>query len=194
MKIICRFVPALLLAAPMFAQTPSPAEKPSPIVINSGRISPAYPMPYAPASAAEIKTVLDRVLGYLETASPVRVINRDTREAVTDLTHLPPQVAFDRTDFLITSYEWGVTYCGMLQVAQATGDERFKNYVAERVTAIAAVAAHMRTQPAPASEPVGAQRMFVLRPVLAPRSLDDSGSQPSHSDGWFRGEKGGAVD
>ncbi|HEY4245376.1 MAG TPA: glycoside hydrolase family 88 protein [Lacunisphaera sp.] len=176
MKIISRFVPALLFAVPVFAQSVAPAEKPNPILINSGRISPAYPMAYEPASVAEIKTVLDRVLGYLETASPVRVINRDTREAVTDLAHLPPQVAFDRTDFLITSYEWGVTYCGMLQTAEATGDLRYKNYVAERVGVIATVAAHLRTQPAPASEPVGAQRMFVLRPVLAPRSLDDSGS------------------
>ena len=176
MKNTVRLFSALLLIAPAFAQTPSPPEKPGPIVINSGRISPAYPMAYTPAPVAQIKTVLDRVLGYLETASPVRVINRDTHETVTDLAHLPPQVAFDRTDFLITSYEWGVTYCGMLQVAEATKDARYKNYVSDHVAAIATVAAHLRAQPAPASEPVGAQRMLALRPVLAPRSLDDSGS------------------
>jgi len=171
-----RYLLAGLLAVPAFAQTSSSPEKPSPIVINSGRISPAYPVAYPPASTVEIKTVLDRVLGYLETASPVRVINRDTHAIVTDLAHLPPQVAFDRTDFLITSYEWGVTYSGLLQAAEVTGDVRYKNYVSDHVAAIAMVAAHLRTQPAPATEPVGAQRMFALRPVLAPRSLDDSGS------------------
>jgi len=79
-----RYLLAGLLAVPAFAQTSSSPEKPSPIVINSGRISPAYPVAYPPASTVEIKTVLDRVLGYLETASPVRVINRDTHAIVTD--------------------------------------------------------------------------------------------------------------
>jgi rhamnogalacturonyl hydrolase YesR len=104
------------------------------------------------------------------------VINRDTKELVTDFAHLPPNVAFDRTVFLITSYEWGVTYSGMLLAAEATGDVRYKNYTADRVAAIATVAAHLRAQPALPTEPAGPQRMFLLRPVLAPQSLDDAGS------------------
>jgi rhamnogalacturonyl hydrolase YesR len=177
MKNTFRILPALFLAAPLFAQTPAPIAAPlSPVVINSGRIPPAYPMPYAPASVADIKAVLDRVLDYLETASPIRVIDRDTHAPVTDLTHLPANPAFDRTDFLIASYEWGVTYCGMLQAAEATGDTRFRNYAADRVSAIAMVAAHLRAQPALTTEPTGPQRMTALRPVLAPQSLDDSGS------------------
>jgi rhamnogalacturonyl hydrolase YesR len=95
---------------------------------------------------------------------------------VTDLTNLPPNPAFERTDFLLTSYEWGVTYAGMLHVAEMTGDGRFKDYTAARLSAVAAVAARLRTQPAPADEPTGPQRMFALRSVLAPRSLDDSGA------------------
>ena len=117
------------------------------------------------------------MLGYLEVASPIKVINRDTKEPVTDLTKLPPNVAFDRTDFLITSYEWGVTYAGMLQAAAVTGDRRYYDYAASRLHAIATVAAHLRAQPAPAGSDVpGPQRMFALRPVLNPQSLDDSGA------------------
>ena len=176
-----RVTAGLLFALPLLAQTPAPAaaETPAPAVINPGRIPPAYPTPYAPASAEEIKTVLGRVLGYLECASPikvVKVIDRDTREPVSDLTRLSGTVAFDRTDFLITSYEWGVTYSGMLLAAEVTGDIRYRDYVASRLHAIATVAAHLKTLPPPTTEATGPQRMFALRPVLRPQSLDDSGS------------------
>ncbi len=166
----------ILLALPLLALTPDSAVVPTPSTINSGRLPAGYPVPYGPASVEEIKSVLGRILGYLETASPVKIINRDNHEPVTDFAHLPTDVAFERTDFLITSYEWGVTYCGMLLAAEATGDEHFKDYAATRITAIATVAAHLRAQPAPPTELTGPQRMLALRPVLAPQSLDDAGS------------------
>jgi len=156
------------------APVASPAPVPSPV--SPTRLPPAYPVPYAPASAEEIKVVLDRVLGYLETASPIKVINRDTREPVTDLTKLPANVAFDRTDFLITSYEWGVCYAGMLRAGEVTKDSRYLEYAGSRLHAIATVAAHLRAQPAPATEVPGPQRALALRPVLKPQSLDDSGA------------------
>ncbi|HET7536062.1 MAG TPA: glycoside hydrolase family 88 protein, partial [Candidatus Didemnitutus sp.] len=138
---------------------------------------PAYPVPYAPATPEEIKGVLDRVLGYLETASAVKVVNRDTKEAVTDLAHLPANVALGRTDFLLTSYEWGVTYNGMLLAAEVTGDARYRDYTATRLHAIATVAAHLKQNTKPGEEPApGPQRMLLLRGVISPRSLDDSGA------------------
>lgn len=143
---------------------------------NPGRIAPAYPVPYAPATVDQIKASLGRVLGYLEKASPVKVINRDTKEPVIDLGKLPPNAGFDRTDFLLTSYEWGVTYSGMLHAAEATGDQRYRDYVATRLQAIVTLAAHLKQQPAPTTETPGPQRMLALRSVLKPQSLDDSGS------------------
>ncbi len=178
----------LLSFAPLLGQTPMPppaSAAPTSVApaqasqIYAGRVAPAFPVAYPPASVEEVKAVLDRVLGYLETASPikvVKVINRETREPVTDLTKLEGNVAFDRTDFLITSYEWGVTYCGMLSTAEVTRDARYRDYAAARLSAIATVAAHLRTLPPPPAEATGPQRMFGLRPVLEPRSLDDSGS------------------
>jgi len=162
----------LLLAGAAHAQAPAAP----PVQINSGRTPPAYPVPYPPATADEIKPVLDQVLDYLEVAAPIKVVNRDTKEPITDLRELSGNVSFDRTDFLLTSYEWGVTYSGMLLAAEATGDARYRDYAATRLAAIAAVAAHLRTLPPPATEPAGPQRMFALRAVLAPHSLDDSGS------------------
>jgi unsaturated rhamnogalacturonyl hydrolase len=186
----------LLLAAPALAQTPpapAPAatEPPAPTVaptavsaaqaqqIFAGRVAPAYPTPYAPATAEEIKAVLARIAGYLDVASPIKVVKfgeGNTREPVTDLTKLSGRVGFDRTDFLITSYEWGVTYAGMLLAAEATGEARYKEYAASRLLAIATVATHIKTLPPPPADATGPQRAMALRPVIAPRSLDDSGS------------------
>ncbi len=174
-----------LSAASLLAQTPAPTvaptagEPPAPTLINSGRLPPAYPTPYAPATADEIKVVLTRILGYLETASPIKVvkiIDRNTREPVTDLTKLSGPVAFDRTDFQIGSYEWGVTYSGMLLAAEATGDSRFRDYTASRVLALATIAAHLKTLPPAPADATGPQRAQTLRAVISPRSLDDSGS------------------
>lgn len=121
--------------------------------------------------------MLLRVVTFLETATPVRVIDRDTGMEVTDLTHLPPNVALGRTEFILASYEWGVTYHGMLTAAEATGDARYRDYVADRLMAIARVAAHLREHPpAQARTDAPVSPALLLRGVLTPRSLDDSGA------------------
>jgi len=175
---------ALALHLPLHAQapaTPPQMQSAAPDFnpgVYSGRIPPAYPTPYAPATAERIRAVLERVHGYLEFASPIRVINRETREAVTDLTKLPPQVALERTDLLILTYEWGVTYSGMLLAAEVTGDTRYRDYTHARLDAIARLAAHVKKNPPPATEGTtpGSSQPMTMRSILAPRSLDDSGS------------------
>jgi rhamnogalacturonyl hydrolase YesR len=142
----------------------------------------SYPIAYEAPSTAQIKAVLDRVLAYLNQAAPIQVINSDTNEPVADLTQLPPHVGLGRSAFQITGYEWGVTYSGMLRVADATGDSRFRDYTASHLQAIAALAAQMTQQPQSAAAPPsagGGRRgggMFALRSVTNPRTLDDCGS------------------
>jgi len=144
--------------------------------IRSGMSPPAYPAPYDPATPAQIKAVLDRVLNYLETASPVSIVDRDTGKPVADLAHLPAHPAFASTSFLLTSYEWGVTYSGMLHAAAATGDPRYRAYVDDRFAAIATLAAHLQQQPPLPSDLPRRELVLSLVPVLHPRTLDDCGS------------------
>jgi hypothetical protein len=61
------------------AQTGAPSQHGADIV---RRLQPDYPVPYAPASVAEISAVLGRVVDYLDTASPVAVLNAETQERV----------------------------------------------------------------------------------------------------------------
>ncbi|MFT3829100.1 MAG: glycoside hydrolase family 88 protein [Opitutaceae bacterium] len=81
-----------------------------------------------------------------------------------------------RTDFLLTTYEWGVTYAGMLHAAASTGDARYGRYVAERLHTIAALAGHLRNQPPSPETTAPRDRILTLAYVLTPRSLDDSGA------------------
>jgi rhamnogalacturonyl hydrolase YesR len=173
----CRFLAFAATFLPVLAARTAPAvDMDAATQIRSGMIAPAYPVSYESASPAQIKAVLDRVLTYLETESPVRIVDRYTRQPVADLAHLPDRPAFAPTAFLLTSYEWGVTYSGMLHAAAATGDPRYRAYVDERFKAIATLAAHLQRQPAPSSDLPRRDLVFALVPVLHPRTLDDSGS------------------
>ena len=204
----------LLIVAPILAQTapaaPSaqatPAVLPAalePAAINAGRMQPNYPVPYGPASVEEITAVLNRVRDYLEVASPAKVVDRQSNEEITDYAKPNPNATVVRGDFGIISYEWGVTYAGMLLAGEATGDPKFTDYAARRLKFIAAVAPMFRAQvaalpppgqgpeprpgprPGPGQEQTpgrgpgpgrGGMAGYMLRSVLMPSSLDDSGS------------------
>lgn len=147
--------------------------------VYSGRLKVDYPTPYPPATVGDIRQTLERVHAYLEQASPVQVIDADSGEAVKDLRRLPAQVALARTDLLILTYEWGVTYSGMLLAAQATGDKRYTAYTDSRLTAIAALATHAKMNPPPQAADgsyLPSKHGMRMRSILAPRSLDDSGA------------------
>jgi rhamnogalacturonyl hydrolase YesR len=133
----------------------------------------------APTTQSSIRAVMTRVHGYLLTATPLRPINGDTGAAVS-LDNMPRNVAFGRTDMRITTYEAGVIYAGMLRATTVTGDQRYRNYVNTRLSGIARMAAHMRTNyptatydTLPSSVASGS---YTLRRVLFPQNLDDSGS------------------
>jgi rhamnogalacturonyl hydrolase YesR len=173
----------LLLAAGLAsAQSTPPQSHVTPQTdpgVYSGRLKVDYPTPYPPATIEEIRRTMERVHAYLEQASPVRVVNADNGEPVADLKKLPEQIALARTDLLILTYEWGVTYSGMLLAAQATGDARYTQYTDERVSAIAQLAAHAKKNPPPQSSNNASSHTphgVTMRSILSPRSLDDSGA------------------
>ncbi|MDR1011828.1 MAG: glycoside hydrolase family 88 protein [Opitutaceae bacterium] len=156
---------------PAPAQTPA-AEPDLDTIVNLWRRPSPTPIPYAPAEVADIEAVMRRVVDYLETASPVIVTNTDTKERITDFSKpLPPRVELERGPFAIISYEWGVTYAGMIHAAEATGDARYTRFAARRLEAIAALSKHFSALPA-------GQRpeRYPLRSVVMPRTLDDSGA------------------
>ena len=146
--------------------------------VYSGRLQVPYPTPYAFATEQQVREVLERVHGYLLEASPVRPIDGDSGAPAT-LDKLPAHVALARTDLLLVTYEWGVTYAGMLRAAEVTGDRRYLDYTHERVTAIATLAAHVRQRlprDVTAATFPRSEHGMTLRSVILPQRLDDAGA------------------
>ena len=195
-----RALPLLLCCLVAQAQTPPAqapgASGPTPEIareaafINMGAGRVEYPMLYGPAKVEAIKATLDRIREYLEVASPDRLVDRETNEIITDYSKPNPKAALPRCDFQLVGYEWGVTYAGMLRAAELTGDKRFADYTAKRFKLMAdilpmfrATAATPPPMPPPGQlpgpaliGPGGWMRGNPVRPLLAPRALDDAGS------------------
>lgn len=136
----------------------------------------AEAVPYAPASPEEIRATMHRVLNYLETANAIKLIDSETEKPVENMDRLPAKPMFAKSDFRIVSYEWGVTYSGMLAAAAATKDPGYSRFVDQRLTAITEVAAKWRGQPLPERNSKDGGRSYQVRSILKPGALDDCGA------------------
>ena len=77
-------------------------------------LPPDYPVPYKPIKTEEVTEVLNRIFTYLEVSSPAKLVDRQTKAEVTDLTKINGTTMFEQGVFRPVSYEWGVTYGAML--------------------------------------------------------------------------------
>jgi rhamnogalacturonyl hydrolase YesR len=132
-----------------------------------------YPIPYELPTVPEISADLSRILGYLDSAMPARIVGRDGRTI--DPGSAPAaDAAADRGEagaFAPLAYEVGVLHTGMLSAAEATGDRRFSDFTARQLEFIAASLPYFRAQAARFGT---ASNSF--RPILAPAALDDCGA------------------
>ena len=101
------------------------------------KLAPNYPVPYGIPKQEDVNAVIERVYGYLNSSTPTGFINEKTGEPVTDLSKIDADTILARGDFRIVSYEWGVTYAGMLLATEATTDRKYRDYVEKRLTFIA---------------------------------------------------------
>ncbi|MDT3404080.1 glycoside hydrolase family 88/105 protein [Mucilaginibacter terrae] len=128
-----------------------------------------YPTPYDITTPAQVKQTLDRVLEYLDKTTPPQFVKRGTNQPVA-LNAIDTSTTFKPGDFRLTSYEWGVTYAGMLLAGQATGDNRYTEYTKTRLNFLAdAVAAYKKTGKEVA-------RRNPLHSMMEPGALDDCGA------------------
>jgi len=178
---------ALVLCFGASAQeAPAPQEKgPAPADAMLHALEVKYPTPYRVMEAAEVKAVLDRVFAYLDRTTPAEVINQKTGAPIADLSKADPDAVLKPGDFRLTSYEWGVTYTGMLAAAAATGDKRYLDYVGKRHgllarltrTYLPVVQGDLKNAHAP------------IKSFLNPHALDDAGAL-CHS--FLKAKVGGA--
>lgn len=134
-------------------------------------LQPEYETPYGATQPHDIKKVLERIYTYLDAVTPPQLINSKTGTTITDLKKPVEDAILKPGDFRLTSYEWGVTYGGMLLAGEVTGDVKYTNYAATRFRFLSDAAKYFTTfskqypdKPNP------------LRQVLYPHALDDAGA------------------
>ena len=153
----------LSAAACASAQAPVANDVTAPLHLSK----PDYPTPYGKPSVEDITKVLNRVAGYLDAATPARVVDGRTGKTIDDYRRLDGETKLAPADFRLTSYEWGVTYAGMLLAGAATGDQRFTNYTASRLKLLADIAPYYIAHP---------QSPSPIHSFLVPKALDDAGA------------------
>jgi rhamnogalacturonyl hydrolase YesR len=133
-------------------------------------MKPEYTIPYGVPQEKDVKEVLDRVYNYLDEVTPARVIDRETGNEIKDFSRITNNAVLEPGDFRIVSYEWGVTYAGMLLAGEVTGDNRYTNYAEKRLQLLTDLTRFYRNNPE-----VNIRRSPV-RSILEPHALDDAGA------------------
>jgi len=133
-------------------------------------LTPEYKVPHEVMSPTKIKEVTDRVLLFLEANSPARLINKESKVVISDYSKIDQNAVIEPSSFRLTSYEWGVTYTGMLLTALVTGDERYKKYVSDRFVFLGEIAPYFEKL----SREGGIDGQ--MEKVVHPKALDDAGA------------------
>jgi len=167
-------LPAILFLASVWTQaTQSGAAVPVRVApkVNADRIPSQYPVPYGAPKMESVREVLNRVHAYLDGCTPARLVHPKSGDPVPNPLSPPDYAVFETGSFYLISYEWGVTYSGMLAAGDATGDSRFTGYTTKRLNFLARLfplyRARLEKNP---------KARTPMHPVINPGSLDDSGS------------------
>lgn len=103
-------------------------------------LQPDYPTPYVIPKKEDIKVILDRVYNFLDKNSASKIIDANTKAEITNYKKGNQDIVFEPGAFRLTSYEWGVTYAGMLLASKATGEKYYADYSNKRIKLIADIA------------------------------------------------------
>ena len=109
-------------------------------------LQPNYPVPYLTPSEASIVQILDKIYTYLDANTFASLVNKKTGADIASLNSVDTNAILKPGDFRLTSYEWGVTYAGMLKAGEATGNKKYTEYTTKRLLFLAAVAPYFKQQ------------------------------------------------
>ncbi|MCH7412329.1 glycoside hydrolase family 88 protein [Belliella sp. R4-6] len=134
-------------------------------------LQPDYPIPYGVTKINDIESVLEKVYLYLNEVTPARLVDKASGSPLKPSQLADSQTRFEKGDFRLTSYEWGVTYAGMMLATQSTGDLRFADYTYERLSFLSGL--FSESNEIFIKDP---QADFPLKSIVNPHALDDAGA------------------
>jgi rhamnogalacturonyl hydrolase YesR len=134
-------------------------------------MQPEYDTPYGIPETSQIVGILDRVYTYLEATTPTVLVG--SKNEITDYSRIPSakDLHFKQGDFRLISYEWGVTYAGMLLAGEATGNKKYADYAKKRIGFLAELYPYFKLleETKPGTE-------HPMKSILHPHALDDAGA------------------
>ena len=134
-------------------------------------MKPQYTTGYGVPAVEDVKHTMDRVLRYIDAETPAALEDRLTGREVTRMQDINASTQLKQGGFRLTSYEWGVTYSGVLSAYEATGDKTYRDYATKRQQLLATIA--------PYFQKVYAENKRIdgnIRRVIDPHALDDAGA------------------
>ena len=132
---------------------------------------PANQQRYGIPTFESVKQTMDRVLRYIDSQTPATLVDRKTGQEVVRMKDINEDTQLKQGGFRLTSYEWGVTYSGVLAAYEATGDEAYRDYVYKRHRLLADMAPwFQKIYPKHPNIDVNVRR------VIDPHALDDAGA------------------
>ncbi len=133
-------------------------------------LQPQYRLAYGVPDSAAVKQTMDRVLSYITAVTPAALVDGTTGRPV-DVANATATTRIAPGDFRLTSYEWGVTYSGVLAAYRATADTAYRDYAYKRFQLLSAIAPRFR-------EIYQTERNIDvnIRRVIDPHALDDAGA------------------
>jgi len=134
-------------------------------------LKPDYGFNYGVLLPEEVKKQTDVILKYLNASTHAKVEDSKSHLQILDFNKINDNSQLVRGDFRIASYEWGVTYAGMLKVAETTKDSEYEKYVTDRVGFISDVAPYFKSV-----FDKGGKIDVQMNQILNPHALDDAGA------------------
>lgn len=158
---------ALMFALPATADAQQVNDNNTPLHL----MKPDYKLGYGIPKTEQVKQVMDRVLNYITTETPATLVDKRTGQEVKKLKDIDENTQLKQGGFRLTSYEWGVTYSGVLAAYEATGDKAYRDYVFTRHKLLADIAPRFE-QLYQAHKSIDGN----VRRVIDPHALDDAGA------------------
>ena len=115
------------------------------------------------------RQTLDRVYDYLNSCTPAAVTDGDGG-IITDYSKIDENSTLKKGDFGICTYEWGVTYSGMLALSEFTGESKYADYAYERLKLLGEIYPYVRDY----YNATG--YAMKLKYLASPKWLDDCGA------------------
>lgn len=134
-------------------------------------LKPDYDIQYEIPLKENIKFQLVQILNYLEKATPSELINKKNNLKISDNGDIDENTEIADSNFRLTSYEWGVTYAGMLYAGNVTKNDRFIEYTFKRLKMIAALYFFYNDH-----KHNNLEKQTSIHSVLFPQALDDAGA------------------